>query len=60
MKKLLTVFALGLFTLSYSQFEGSKQIYEAPNLKEKIKEQKTVAIIPFDVKNYLQKTAKEF
>ena len=60
MKKLLTVFALGLFTLSYSQFEGSKQIYEAPNLKEKIKEQKTVAIIPFDVKITYRKQPKNF
>jgi hypothetical protein len=60
MKKLLTLFALGLFTLSYSQFEGSKQIYEAPNLKEKIKEQKTVAIIPFDVKITYRKQPKNF
>lgn len=51
---------LVLFTFYFGQFEGSKQIFEAPNLKEKVKEQKTVAIIPFDVKITYRKQPKNF
>lgn len=60
MKKLLTFSMLILFAFYFGQFEGTKQIFEAPNLKEKIKEQKTVAIIPFDVKITYRKQPKNF
>ncbi|MGN8058077.1 hypothetical protein ACTJKN_17485 [Pedobacter sp. 22163] len=48
MKKiLLTLAILCCFTvLTKAQFEGSKQIFESPKLKETIKTQKIVAILP--------------
>lgn len=60
MKKILTFSTLFLCLLIFGQFEGSKQIFEAPNLKEKINEHKTVAIIPFDVKITYRKQPKNF
>ena len=33
---------------SFAQFEGGKQTYSSPNLKEEINKQKLVAILPFE------------
>ncbi|MDQ0969643.1 hypothetical protein QFZ20_005046 [Flavobacterium sp. W4I14] len=62
MKKiLLTLAILCCFTvLTKAQFEGSKQIFESPKLKETIKTQKTVAILPFEVKISYRKQPKNF
>ncbi|QBO58624.1 hypothetical protein [Chryseobacterium salivictor] len=56
MKKISLLLVLVFFTKIYSQ----KQIFEAPNLKEKIAAQKTVAIIPFDVSINYKKQPKNF
>ncbi len=33
----------------FSQFEGAKQTYSSPNMKDEISKHKSVAILPFDV-----------
>lgn len=60
MKKISILFIAFLTTQVYSQFEGTKQIYESPNLKEKINVQKTVAIIPFETHITYKKQPKNF
>ena len=62
MKKiLLTLAILCCFTvLTKAQFEGSKQIFESPKLKETIKTHKIVAILPFEVKISYRKQPKNF
>ena len=46
---------------SYAQgFEGSKQIFESPNLKTEVIKHKTVAILPFDTKITYKKQPKNF
>ncbi len=62
MKKiLLTLAVLCCFTvLTKAQFEGSKQIFESPKLKDAIKTHKTVAILPFAVKISYRKQPKNF
>ena len=43
-------FTLTLITFSYiafAQFEGSKQTYSSPKLKEEVTRHKVVAILPF-------------
>jgi hypothetical protein len=62
MKKILLTLTV-LFALSIhanAQFEGSKQIFESPKLKEAVKSQKLVAILPFDVKIAYRKQPKNF
>jgi len=56
MKKLFMIVALSFALNSYSQ----KQVFEAPDMKEKIAAQKTVAIIPFQVTINYKKTTKKF
>lgn len=48
MKKILLI-ALCVLTsnFAFSQFEGDKQIFESPKLKEEISMHKTVAVLPF-------------
>ena len=57
MKKYLLFGILTLFALKLS---AQKQVFEAPNLQEKIKEEKTVAILPFDVTITYKKIPKNF
>ena len=62
MKKILLTLTV-LFALSIhanAQFEGSKQIFESPKLKEAVKSQKLVAILPFEVKIAYRKQPKNF
>jgi len=56
MKKLFMIVALSFALNSYSQ----KQVFEAPDMKEKIAAQKTVAIIPFQVTINYKKQPKNF
>ncbi len=50
-----------LFSLTASaQFEGAKQIYESPKLKQRIATHKMVAILPFEVKLTYRKQPKNF
>ncbi|MFC6268262.1 hypothetical protein [Frigoriflavimonas asaccharolytica] len=57
MKKYLLIVVLSTFALNLN---AQKQIFEAPDLKTKIQEQKTVAIIPFDVIITYKKIPKNF
>ncbi len=62
MKKILLTLTV-LFALSIhanTQFEGSKQVFESPKLKEAVKSQKLVAILPFEVKISYRKQPKNF
>ncbi|WP_374445458.1 hypothetical protein [Epilithonimonas sp.] len=56
MKKLFMIVALSFALNSYSQ----KQVFETPDMKEKIAAQKTVAIIPFQVTINYKKQPKNF
>ena len=47
--------------LAFSQgFEGSKQIFESPELKSTVAQHKLVAILPYDVKISYKKQPKNF
>lgn len=62
MKKIyLLLCLLFLSTLGYSQgFEGTKQIFESPQLKTLIAFHKTVAILPYEVSITYKKQPKNF
>jgi len=61
MKKALLFIAVCFIGLKASaQFEGTKQIFEAPKLKEAIKTQKVVAILPFNVLISFKRPPKDF
>lgn len=49
-KKICLILALFIssFYFTYAQFEGSKQTFSSPNLKEEIAKHKVVAILPFE------------
>ncbi len=47
-------------TITFAQFEGSKQIFESPNLTNEVALHKTVAIIPFTTKITYRKQPKNF
>lgn len=48
MKKIIyTIAVLFITTISYSQVESAKQVFNAPNLKEAIAKHKLVAILPY-------------
>ncbi|WP_034691123.1 hypothetical protein [Kaistella palustris] len=57
MKKILFIAVLLMVGVSIN---GQKQIFEAPELQTKIKEQKTVAIVPFLVTITYKKIPKNF
>jgi len=62
MKKIVVTLLIALTanTVSFAQFEGSKQVYESQNLKSIIKTHKIVAILPFDAKITYKKQPKDF
>lgn len=62
MKKILLLLTvlISMITLAKAQFEGSKQVFESPKLKELIVAHKTVAILPFEVKITYKKQPKNF
>lgn len=60
MKKIFTVLSLAVAISATAQFEGSKQVYQVPNLTEIVSTHKTVAILPFDAKITYRKQPKNF
>lgn len=62
MKKLLllTYCVILLSVSTKAQFEGSKQVFESPNLKSAISSHKMVAILPFDTKITYKRQPKNF
>ena len=48
-KTLFTTLFVLITIAAAAQFEGAKQLYSSPNLKEEIGKHKIVAILPFDV-----------
>ena len=59
-KFLICSFLLLASISGFSQFEGAKQTYSAPNLKSEIQQQKTVAILPFDVSIIYKRIPKHY
>ena len=55
---------VSLFTvatsISFAQFEGSKQTYSSPKLKEEITRHKVVAILPFEASITYKRTPKNY
>ena len=49
-----------MYTFSFAQFEGSKQVYSSPKLKEQIGLHKTVAIIPFEASITYKRIPKNY
>ncbi len=61
MKKLfLLVVVLSITQMCFAQFEGAKQVFESPKLKEEVSKHKIVAVLPFDVKISYRKQPKNF
>jgi len=60
MKKVLLLVCMVCATiLSYAQgFEGSKQVFESPQMKAQVVQHKTVAILPYDVSITYKKQPK--
>ena len=60
MRKIYLALCLMLFSaLSYSQaFEGSKQVFQSPQLKSTVAQHKTVAILPYEVSITYKKQPK--
>ena len=60
MKKIYLLLCLISFSaLSYSQaFEGSKQVFQSPQLKSMVAQHKTVAILPYEVSITYKKQPK--
>jgi hypothetical protein len=59
-KFLFCLFLLTSTITSFAQFEPAKQTYSAPNLKSEIEQQKTVAILPFDVSIIYKRVPKHY
>ncbi|WP_199137927.1 hypothetical protein [Pedobacter sp. ASV12] len=61
MKKfLLTLFISGACLAASAQLEGSKQVFESPQLKTEIAKHKVIAILPFNTKITYKKQPKNF
>lgn len=61
MKNLIAIFLFSIISFAaHAQFEGSKQVFESPRLKNEITKHKTVAILPFEVKITYRKQPKNF
>jgi hypothetical protein len=60
MKKILITLSMAIAMQISAQFDGTKQVYQVPNLKAVIAQQKTVAIIPFEAKITYRKQPKNF
>lgn len=59
-KIFLAAFLLVLSLSGFAQFEAAKQTYSAPNLKEAVQSQKTVAILPFGVSIVYKRLPKNY
>jgi hypothetical protein len=61
MKRILLLALLVVATFAANaQFEGSKQVFESPNLKGEIAKHKTVAILPFATRISYRKPPKDY
>ena len=56
----LTGFILLFVSIGFAQFEGSKQVYSSPKLKDEISKHKTVAILPFEVSITYKRIPKHY
>lgn len=60
-KQFLTVLVcMAISYTSFSQFEGSKQIFSSPKLKSEIQKHKTIAILPFEATITYKRPPKNF
>ncbi len=60
-RKLITLcFLVGLSFISFGQFEGAKQTFSAPDLKEQISAHKKVAILPFEASITYKRPPKNY
>lgn len=59
-KNFLTVCLLFISLSIFAQFEGAKQVYSSPKLKEAISVHKTVAILPFKATITYKKLPKDY
>lgn len=59
-KLLLTISLCLAYCVSFAQYEASKQMYSAQNLKEALVKHKTVAILPFKVTIGYKRVPKGF
>ena len=57
---ILTGFILFFVSVGFAQFEGSKQVYSSPKLKDEISKHKTVAILPFEVSITYKRIPKHY
>lgn len=61
MRKTLTTFLSVCIALTtFAQFEGAKQTYSAPNMRDQLDGQKMVAIIPFETSITYKRTPKNY
>jgi len=59
-KFLISTLFLFATVTAFAQFEGAKQTYSAPNLKTELQNQKTVAILPFEVSITYKRPPKNY
>ncbi|WP_035668332.1 hypothetical protein [Flavobacterium sp. 83] len=59
-QKILTAIFLFTSVMAFSQFDGVKQVFESPNLKQEIATHKTVAILPFKATISFKRLPKNF
>lgn len=59
-QKILTSIFLFTSVMVFSQFDGTKQVFESPNLKQEIATHKTVAILPFKATISFKRLPKNF
>lgn len=57
---LTALFSVAISYASFSQFEGSKQIYTSPKMKTEIQKHKTIAILPFQATITYKRPPKNF
>ena len=57
---ILTGFILFFVSVGFAQFEGSKQVYSSPKLKDEISKHKTVAILPFETSITYKRIPKNY
>ncbi|MEP6616197.1 MAG: hypothetical protein ABJA57_06435 [Ginsengibacter sp.] len=60
MKQLISLLLIFNSMITFAQFEGSKQTYSSPKLKEEIAKHKTVAILPFSVNITYKRPPKNY
>ncbi|MEO6134581.1 MAG: hypothetical protein ABIP35_05480 [Ginsengibacter sp.] len=59
-KTFITLLSVCIALTTFAQFEGAKQTYSAPNMKDQLDRQKIVAIIPFETSITYKRTPKNY